>query len=354
MFGSVVLDLVILLSFTYFMASLIVSAIQEMIATIFRMRARDFETALKTLILSESDKWKHLLENFLMKSTYFQALVRENGKFPHYMSDRHFALAVIEQIGGTDFDSIKQQINSSTHLPDGFKKTLLLMLAKAKAKMEDAYNKPEGIIAHFQTEVEDFYNNAMDRATGFYKRKVRRIIFWLSFIVAVAANVDTLKIANDALKDKDQLKATADMLAQKVQRMHFTDSGGMAKLVFLDSAGKPVKEFTYNTNIDTTAMPGGIDSLKKQIHELNNISDELKTAGIQYGYKDAADFRRQWFGSLSAFVLKLIGVLFTTLALLLGSGYWFDLLNKVVNIRGSGNKPGDKNSEVVRNRSNPV
>lgn len=55
MFNSPVLDLVILLSFTYFIGSLILSAINEAIAGAFRLRQKDF--------FIQSGKWCQCLDS---------------------------------------------------------------------------------------------------------------------------------------------------------------------------------------------------------------------------------------------------------------------------------------------------
>jgi len=39
--------------------------------------------------------------------------------------------------------------------------------------------------------------------------------------------------------------------------------------------------------------------------------------------------------------MKLVGLTLTVLALTLGAPFWFDMINKLVNIRSSGNKPED-------------
>ena len=45
-------------------------------------------------------------------------------------------------------------------------------------------------------------------------------------------------------------------------------------------------------------------------------------------------------------IIKLLGILFTTFAVSLGAPFWFDLLNKFVNIRGSG-APPPKNTSTT-------
>jgi len=100
MFNSTVLDLVILLSFTYFIGSLLISSLQEMIATGLNMRAKELETALNNLLF-DSD-WKSFVNDKVLKSPFIEVLRKEADKFPSYIPAENFARAVMQQIGGKD------------------------------------------------------------------------------------------------------------------------------------------------------------------------------------------------------------------------------------------------------------
>ncbi len=47
-----------------------------------------------------------------------------------------------------------------------------------------------------------------------------------------------------------------------------------------------------------------------------------------------------WAG-IAQLLIKLAGIVLTSLAIQLGAPYWFDMLNRVVNIRNTGLKPGE-------------
>jgi len=52
---------------------------------------------------------------------------------------------------------------------------------------------------------------------------------------------------------------------------------------------------------------------------------------------------------------KLLGWLLTAFAISLGSAFWFDLLNRLIQLRGAGAKPEDSNSNAKKgDKSNPV
>ena len=42
-------------------------------------------------------------------------------------------------------------------------------------------------------------------------------------------------------------------------------------------------------------------------------------------------------------IQKIIGLLASILAIMMGAPFWFDLLNKISNLRGAGKKPAESN-----------
>ena len=54
--------------------------------------------------------------------------------------------------------------------------------------------------------------------------------------------------------------------------------------------------------------------------------------------RDANDVRI-WPGALGDQALKVLGILLTSFAIVMGAPFWFDMLNNVINLRLSGNPP---------------
>jgi len=303
-FNSPILDLVILLSFTYFIGSLILSAINEAIAGFLRLRQKQLQKSIENLFFDNS--WKTFVKRNLVPSPHLQALMKEKGKFPAYISASSFVLAVIDQIGHDKYTeaTIRTAIDKSPILPHTFKNVLLDLLAQAKNNLDQ-----------FEKRLGEFYDNVMERTTGWYKKKVRRILIVAGLFLAIALNLDTIKIANDALKDPDRLSKAADNIT--------------ANLSKLDSLKSSIQVTDDTVKMDVRRIKDTIGSLQL-VYE--------KTSGFSWGYKDKKDFREQWGGN---FWLKLLGILITVFALQLNANFWFDLLNKVANVRAVGKKPAE-------------
>jgi hypothetical protein len=50
--------------------------------------------------------------------------------------------------------------------------------------------------------------------------------------------------------------------------------------------------------------------------------------------------------SLPSWLAKILGILFTTIAVSLGAPFWFDVLNKFVNLRSAGDRPDKENKKA--------
>jgi hypothetical protein len=117
---------------------------------------------------------------------------------PSYISAEMFAATLLQLLkdkgnGATDMDKINFCLRFNTHhIEPSTLKTLRDMAGNAG-----------GDINLLNLKFRAWYNETMDRANGWYKRKMQLILFWLGFIVALTFNVDTIQLAKKLSKDKD-------------------------------------------------------------------------------------------------------------------------------------------------------
>ena len=68
--------------------------------------------------------------------------------------------------------------------------------------------------------------------------------------------------------------------------------------------------------------------------------------------KENSFWRKFWYVlDESTSPRKLVGFLITALAISLGAPFWFDLLNRFVNLRVSGKKPGDSTATASSSKA---
>src|SRR5215217_1480255 len=96
--GLPMLDVVIGMAFMFFLLSVICSSISEIVASIFRMRAKNLETGIRVL-LGNPEKAKEFFENWridaLQSPKWGDTKKQDKSRKPSYIAPETVALAVI-------------------------------------------------------------------------------------------------------------------------------------------------------------------------------------------------------------------------------------------------------------------
>ena len=217
---------------------------------------------------------------------------------PSYLSSRAFAQAVVgylipDDAGDTSFATLETTIGT---LPEPFKSALTTLAKNA-----------DNDVAKFRTLVEGWYDDHMDRVSGWYKRHVRWFSLGCGALLVVLFNVNTIGVA------------------QAVYSSRAIQSAVVAEAV--TAAPCPTAKATPGTTepaIPTACLNKG----QQEISKLHGIGIPLGWTGAQEPSKDFG----QWFW-------RVVGWVLTALALTLGARFWFDALGRLGTLRSSGAPP---------------
>jgi hypothetical protein len=285
MFGSNILDVAIGLVSLFLLLSLMATAVNELIETVIRQRAKNLEKGIIELVGSRhagtfvSDIYNHGLINSLFHGNYGSTPTKD---LPSYIPSRNFALAMIDLTKNPPTDAV---------LPDNIRTALETLRATAAGDADK-----------LQKSVEDWYNSAMDRVSGWYKRRSQYFVFFIGLALAGIANADCIDYAKRLSSDAS--------LRQSV-------------VAFAEATAK-----TNPTKDDNTPA---IDKIKSEMHSLNGIGLPIGWEGIEWGWNSTS-------------VERPFGWLLTALAVSLGAPFWFDMLNKIMVVRSTV-KPHEKSNE---------
>ena len=349
MFGSAILDVAIGLFMIYLILSLVCTAINEAIATLTDQRGKHLQEGVKNL-LNDPDLtglakqiYSHGLIDGLSRNAANPA---KKNRPPSYMPAGTFSLALFDvltahgaianapasagALGSAIVDSATKAANAAQKDPDnptlGSAASLTLerqlalgrelavaapdIMANVKTAiaqlppghtqealfvlLDKSAREVSATVSHieaFQKNVEGWFNDAMDRVSGWYKRWTQVCLAVVALVVVVAANADTLKIVQ-RLEADTALRASLAAAAQDVAKQTSADSEGVKTAV---------------AKAESLALPIGWNAWP-------------------------------WDASHSALAItmKLLGLLITVLATSFGAPFWFDALGKVANLRGSG------------------
>lgn len=289
MFGSVVLEVAIGLAYLYLLLSLACMAINEWIAGGLALRSKTLEAGIRNLL---DDPQGTGLASKFFKHPLIQALTGPDGRLPSYISSRAFATALLDVVipadpaGPRSVDQVRTLI---AQLPPGRARDVLLPLL----------NQAGNDLAQARHNVETWYNDTMDRVSGWYKRRANLIVACLALGITFVFNADTLTIANSL--------ARSPAVAASVAAAARTE------------AGQP--------------MPSG--------EQLPAVQSALKMLQVPIGWSLDRNNPRALPAATDygGWIAKLLGLLFTSIAVSLGAPFWFDFLGKVVNLRSSGAPP---------------
>ena len=295
-----ILQVVIGIIFVLLLLSLLATTVMELLAAGLSLRGKNLEKALKNLLAS-TDIDEHVLQGFKDNALYRQLSYRFGKKRypPSYMGDDTFQSILFDVILKGDQASVgnlKKQIET---VPDQDLKDVLKQL------MQDS----EENLDQFRVEVKKWYNNIMDRASGWYKKTAQKMLVGIGLAIAVIFNADTIALYQHLASNPqsvDQLVA----LAEK-----FVDEEDGSGLVQQD------REFE--------------EAYSNLQNLINNEVNKLNQYGIGWN-----DFSLDEIDE-SGWAIKVLGWLVTALAISLGAPFWFDLLRKVVNIRNAGKSPNE-------------
>jgi hypothetical protein len=223
MTGNVALDVVIGIVFVYLLYSLYATIAMELITSVLELRSKNLRFAIKRMLADEktySNDFKKAMANvattFLRsmgrsanigdKDLYEKFMNQPNIKFlgsgglggkPSYLTADNFSKALIDsiRIDDPEFNLMTTiGIGVETKLKDGSAtKEHLVSL------MRDANNDP----VKFKILLENWFNDTMERATGWFKQTTQVALLIIGFVLAISFNVDSITIIKKLSKDKD-------------------------------------------------------------------------------------------------------------------------------------------------------
>jgi hypothetical protein len=338
MSGFPILDLVVGIIFVYFLLSIISSSGVEIILTGMKARSKLLEEWLFKIFdktITQPDGTKLSLGQAIMDHCSVTALA-DSGNATSYIDAKNFTSAILEKISfdpenpksvAKDINEIIAALEKTSLLSTEFQRVLLIYANEAKDSYKSLTKKTAGEIELFRRKVENWFDSSMDRITGTLKKRYSRpATFILAIIVTVSLNADSIALArylysNPAARTKIAMQAynvTNDspliMQVQQIKTNADTSStGAMNTEKFKNNMIKKIKD---------------IDQAKQG---LNDVMPLTWKAG-ELNDEDGKFSGRLLFS-------KIAGLLVTILAVMMGAPFWFDLLNKISNLRGTGAKP---------------
>jgi hypothetical protein len=317
---SAVLDIALGLSFVFLLFSLAVSRINETITTALKLRYKGLASGIAAMVgqgdglLSVDKVLGHELiqplqqaakgfpgVSFMRKSaataTGLQRDASSATRGISYLPARTFSAVVLDLLAPAD-PAVPDPLAQASTAISG-----LDPHNPARAPLMRMMTDAQGDRDKFRQSIEHWFDDTMARASGWYKRYVQRIILIISIVLVASLNVDSINIAQVLWRLPTERAAVAAAAASQA------GSSSNAS----QSADSDVQD---------------ISALKLPIGWTPSYTKSTPSA----------DPRHVPIGAAS-WIIKILGLILSVLALSLGAPFWFQALGTIASWRQSGPKP---------------
>lgn len=308
MIGLQVLEVAAGLVFLFLSVSLLATIVQEGIAGLLKLRARNLNRAIAQLVRDPkvaAALYRHplLLGPYPLSSKPSKSA----WALPSYISSRNFAYALLDVLGersNIPTQGLTALVSKADSLVEGVEDPdLKRLMSLFVGDTHELAARGEDAAAILQARLEDWFDDAMRRASGWYKRRTQALTLLIGLVLAVALNADPFHVAERLWSDSN-LRASVTAAAE----LHVAPASSPA-----GAAASPTAMSEAITNqlarIESAELPIGRTASGKLVQ---------RTLSPQYPL---------W--------LVALGWLMTALATTLGASFWFDWLQRLLKIRSS-------------------
>jgi hypothetical protein len=288
---SAPLEVAVGLVFVFFVLSLICSSINEFVAYAMRWRAETLREGIENLlsgtpgISTEGAR----LARAVHEHPLIQGLIRPGShRWPSYVPARTFVSALLSlgQVPGAVPEAGRSAADSITAIENEHVRTALSGLLQ----------RAGGDARKFEVLAEEWFDDSMERVSGWYRRKVQLALTVIAAGLVLALNVDTVQIVRNLWSDQAVRSAV----------------------------------------VASATAQGGAAQAQPDIQNVADTVDDLQALEIPMGWRGENEPR---WDDWTWYLAKLLGLLMTVAALTLGAPFWFDLLSKFARLRASGAPP---------------
>jgi hypothetical protein len=376
--ASTIVDVAIGLSFVYVLLSVIASAITEAISGICSLRALTLRHGIERLLKDRT------LASKVFDHPHIDGLTKDDHSDPAYIPSDLFARALIDSIVRWDDAQDQAQPPQTMGIFQRLGRVLLGAMGRTmrsvwpspapskappksaesleelKKRLAEAKNFDEGtraaitaVLAEDDVRTLDdarehiaaWFDRSMESVSGWYKRTAHVLICAVAVVIAAVLNVDTFLLV-DSLSHDEVLRASVASTIEETMKNptpEIRTVEGVVEAKKAEAAQPPQPAAS-----DAAPAPKTEELLRKQVVDIKHVVDELTLPvgwpedGPMFcrpGPDGAPCDRRTLPVTFRGWVRRIGGWIFTAVAISLGAPFWFDLLNKLINLRAASAPP---------------
>ncbi len=232
---------------------------------------------------------------------------------------------------GTDaFTSLERGVAALSVISPEFNQTLNALLLN----IEEYVTGGETKLAKARKSVEKWFDDSMDRVSGVFKRYSQGMALFIGFLVALVLNVDSINLTLYLWREP----SVRAILAQNASRFQLPQG---------EMQSDPEQALQdFREQFSGLSLPVGWVINESQGKSIADANCQL-FPGTDQGFGIPVIGTNKCVSppqsnNQNNILLKLVGIVITALAARQGAPFWFDILKRVVNLRGTGANPAEK------------
>jgi hypothetical protein len=204
--------------------------------------------------------------------------------------------------------------------------------------IDEYVSERESRLAKARQNVEKWFDDSMDRVSGVFKRYSQWMALVIGFIIALILNVDSIDLTLYLWREP----TVRQVLAQNAADFELPTSGDMET-----NPDEALRSFRQQ--FSGLSLPVGWGINRSQGSALVDENCKLFPAvGQSFGVPVVGTpfcLVPPQSTNQNNLAVKLAGIFITALAARQGAPFWFDILKRVVNLRGTGANPAEKDEK---------
>lgn len=297
------LDVLVSMALTYFIFAVLCSALIEGISAWVSQRSAMLRSGILRMLGGKD-------ELSLLSHPWISGTGQTDKDLPSYLRAPRFADALLQRLQ----DKLAEGERLAVSYAAIRKLVLGMPESPTRTALAPLFLDVDSTLDQLRTRTEDWFNQQMDRVSGWYKRWVQGRMLIAGLLFAALFNIDSIQMFKAYWKNA-ALREQATSMALRITGTEDTKKHE-ANLRELATAGLPI---------------GWDRESLRAVWAVEPIAATQGKPGQDGG----------WLG-LVALVLKVLGFLLTAAALVPGAQFWFEMLSQLLNIRSAGQKPDER------------
>jgi hypothetical protein len=193
--------------------------------------------------------------------------------------------------------------------------------------------------------IEEWFNNAMYRLTGWYKRRSLITTLVVGIILASIVNIDSINLTTRLWREPDLRIAIINNIGSILTQ----DNTSILNVDQLSAIQQQFSEISLPVGWLGSPIPQTGDRLSNLPVVCNLFPhQDNEIFGIQISKQCYPLINSPQVTDLTGWLLKLVGILITGVAASPGASFWFDVLKRFINVRLSGANPTEINAKAAQ------